>query len=63
MESMGRLLHIGMYAIIDMDDDYMTKGNELISIGFEKIEPYYSIFMPTGDVEKRAVREGNVPHF
>ena len=29
--------------------------NELISIGFEKVEPYYSISMPTGDVEKRAV--------
>ena len=29
--------------------------NELISIGFEKVEPYYSISMSTGDVEKRAV--------
>ena len=29
--------------------------NELISIGFEKVEPYYSISMPTDDVEKRAV--------
>ena len=29
--------------------------NELISIGFEKVEPYYSISMPIGDVEKRAV--------
>ena len=29
--------------------------NELISIGFEKVGPYYSISMPTDDVEKRAV--------
>lgn len=28
--------------------------NELISLGFEKVEPYYSISMPTDDVEKRA---------
>ena len=32
--------------------------NELISIGFEKVEPYYSISMPIGDVEKRAVLFG-----
>ena len=28
--------------------------NELISLGFEKVEPYYSISMPIDDVEKRA---------
>ncbi len=29
--------------------------NQLIGIGFEKIEPYYSISVPTDDIEKRAV--------
>ena len=29
--------------------------NELIGIGFEKVEPYYSISVPTDDIEKRAV--------
>ena len=29
--------------------------NELISLGFEKVEPYYSISIPVDDVEKRAV--------
>lgn len=28
--------------------------NELICLGFEKVEPYYSISIPTDDVEKRA---------
>lgn len=28
--------------------------NKLISLGFEKVEPYYSISMPIDDVEKRA---------
>lgn len=28
--------------------------NELISLGFEKVEPYYSISMPIDDVEKRS---------
>ena len=27
---------------------------QLICLGFEKVEPYYSISIPTDDVEKRA---------
>lgn len=43
----------GNNILIANDNDNFK--NELISIGFEKVEPYYSISMPTDDVEKRAV--------
>ena len=45
----------GNNILIANDNDNFK--NELISIGFEKVEPYYSISMPTDDVEKRAFKK------